>query len=76
MTKEGTELDLRMIVCNGRCEIDKCCEGKIRRVTVYGGRCRSRRNWGQYDYCEKAIQTDIKNGYEIEDSEGKLLTEE
>ncbi len=63
-----------MIICDGRCGIEKSCKGKIQKVTVYGGYGKNRRSWGKYFYCEKAIQIDIKNGYEIEDVEGNILT--
>ena len=58
--------------CDGRCSMFGDCRGEVRRVSVYSGN--GRRNWGEYSYCDVAVQTDTKNGYLVKVAEPNKST--
>jgi hypothetical protein len=47
--------------CNGACKRDGDCRGEVRTVEVL----KNNESWGRFNYCETAIKTDERNGYEV-----------
>jgi hypothetical protein len=47
--------------CDGACKRDGDCSGAIKAVEVL----KNNESWGRFNYCESAIKTDERNGYEV-----------
>jgi hypothetical protein len=47
--------------CDGSCNSNKTCAGEIVRVHVFGGWT----DWGEFNYCQHAIQEDRKAGLTV-----------
>ena len=50
--------------CDGGCLINGECKGEVIKVRVVGP---SGAEWGTYNYCQAAIDTDRRNGYFVEE---------
>lgn len=58
--------------CQGRCNEYGECKGTIRAVNVISENgCR---NWGDYNYCETAIEHDQDNGFLVYENDKIVLT--
>lgn len=53
------EEKMREIKCEGSCEEHK---GDVKRVHVWYGS----KDWGEFDYCDQAIEEDERRGMQIE----------
>jgi hypothetical protein len=49
-----------MIKCEGNCTVHR---GTIKRVEVHD--IRNGRDWGLFDYCDEAIEDDIRSGFSV-----------
>jgi hypothetical protein len=49
--------------CNGACHDCGDCVGEVKRVEVLDGS--GDKSWGEFNYCEKAIEIDTKNGFRV-----------
>ncbi len=49
------------------CDGGECCEngheGEVKTVNVFDPKCEH--NWGEFNYCEKAIKEDISRGLKV-----------
>ena len=52
--------------CDGRCSINQGCVGEIQRVRVSG----RGEYWGEFNYCQTAIDIDRGNGLIVKVIEG------
>jgi hypothetical protein len=54
--------------CQGICKRYGYCSGEIRKVHVTKNELDGIKDWGNYYYCDVAIQSDLDNGFNIEDT--------
>lgn len=53
--------------CDGVCVINGDCKGEVIRVRVVGP---SGAEWGYFNYCQTAIDSDRKSGFYVEEDKG------
>jgi hypothetical protein len=49
--------------CDGECNKNNECQGEVKRVFVTGNGFKGA---FEFDYCETAVNVDIKNGFTVE----------
>lgn len=66
MSKERFDSIVALPVCEGECKSHGECRGEVHRVHVTN----LARDWGEFWYCERAIEKDRSNHFDVELTEG------